>query len=121
MRGAATAFAVAATELGKPIVLARSDDRFVMAVGARAAAQALGPDKRLSDSALFASGKAMLDGPEPSFLLSMPAVLTLVETMGHPDADYAKARPYLQAFSVLASGGTAKASEARSRFAAGLK
>jgi hypothetical protein len=41
--------------------------------------------------------------------------------MGTPDADYAKARPYLRAFSVLASGGSVKKDEARSRFAAGLK
>jgi hypothetical protein len=122
VKGAASAFRAGATDLGKPVVLARSEDRVVAAVGERAAAEALAPAKRLADSALYKSGQAILDdGRAPAFLLSMPAVLTLVETLGHPDADYAKARPYLQAFSVIAGGGSVKRDEARSRFAAGLK
>ena len=41
--------------------------------------------------------------------------------MGETDADCAKAKPYLEAFSVIASGGSFKDDEVRSRVAAGLK
>jgi hypothetical protein len=58
---------------------------------------------------------------KPSFLLSMPSLLAAIDALGHPDASYAKAKPYLQAFSVIASGGSLKGDRARSRVAAGLR
>ena len=61
------------------------------------------------------------DDMEPAFLLSMPQLLAAVESMGETDADYAQAKPYLEAFSVIASGGSFKDDEVRSRVAAGLK
>jgi hypothetical protein len=122
VKGAALAFSSADTELGKPAVLARSDDRVVVAIGASAAAEALAPADKLADSELFKQGKAILGGDhEPAFLLSMPDLLTAIERIGEPDADYAKAKPYLEAFSVIVSGGSFKEDEVRSRVAAGLK
>jgi hypothetical protein len=120
--GAEMAFRAGGTNLGKPVVLARSDDRVVVAVGEAAASAALAPASKLGDSALFSQARAILAaGQEPSFLLSMPQLLTAIERTGGADADFAKAKPYLDAFSVLAAGGTVKGAEARSRFAAGLK
>jgi hypothetical protein len=122
VKGAALAFKSASTDLGKPVVIARSDDRVVVALGASAAAEALAPTDRLADSALFKQGKSILGGDqEPAFLLSMPDLLTAIERMGKPDAGYAKAKPYLEAFSVIVSGGSVKRDEVRSRLAAGLK
>ena len=120
--GADSAFRVAETDIGKPLIFARARDRYVLAYGERAAAAALEPRDRLADSPLYAQGKAALDGDhEPSFLLAMPQLLRAVERMGHPDAHYDKAKPYLDAFSVIASGGTFEGDEVRSRVAAGLK
>ncbi len=122
VKGAGAAFRTGSTDLGKPAVLARSDDRVVVAIGESAAAEALAPAEKLADSELFAQGKEILGGDhEPSFLLSMPDLLAAVESMGEPDADYAKAKPYLEAFSVIASGGSLEDDEVRSRAAAGLK
>jgi hypothetical protein len=122
VKGAALAFRAGSTDLGKPVVLARSDDRVVAALGEAAAAEALAPAQKLADSELFGQAKNVLgDGVEPAFLLSMPDLLAAIESMGQTDADYAKAKPYLDAFSVIASGGSFKDDEARSRLAAGLK
>jgi hypothetical protein len=122
VKGAALAFRAGQTDLGKPVVIARSDNRVVVALGEAAAAEALAPRQKLADSELFGQAKAILgDDMAPAFLLSMPDLLAAIESMGKPDADYAKAKPYLEAFSVIASGGSFKDDEARSRVAAGLK
>ena len=120
--GAETAFSAAPTAaLDKPVILARSSDRVVLGVGEAATAAALAPDQKLGDSALYAQGKEVLDDFEPSFLLSMPALVKVIEATGEADADFAEAKPYLEAFSVIASGGTADDDELKSRAAAGLK
>jgi hypothetical protein len=122
VKGAAVAFRAGTTDLGKPVVLARSDNRVVVALGEAAASAALEPAQKLADSELFGQAKDILgDGMEPAFLLSMPDLLSAVESSGETDADYAKAKPYLEAFSVIASGGSFKDDEVRSRVAAGLK
>jgi hypothetical protein len=122
VKGAATVFRAGHSDLGKPVVLALSDDRVVVALGEPAAAEALAPAEKLAGSALFKRGQALLgDDLAPSFLLSTPDLLPAVERMGHPDADYARANPCFDAFSVIASGGSLKGEEARPRVAAGLK
>ena len=122
VKGAAIAFSAGSTELGKPVVLARSDDRVVAALGEAAAAEALAPAQKLADGELFKEAKEILDDDfEPAFLLSMPDLLAAIESMGETDADYAKAKPYLEAFSLIVSGGSFKDDEIRSRLAAGLK
>ena len=63
----------------------------------------------------------MLGDVEPGFLLSMPAVLELVEATGEADEDFAKAKPYLEAFGVIAGGLSRDGDTARSRTAAQLK
>jgi hypothetical protein len=122
VKGAALAFRAGSTELGKPVVLARTDDRVVAALGEAAAAEALAPAQKLADSALFEEAKDILDDDlEPAFLLSMPDLLAAIESMGEADADYEQAKPYLEAFSLIVSGGSFKDDEFRSRLAAGLK
>lgn len=120
--GAKIAFRAGDTELGKPVVLARSDDRVVAALGESAAAEALAPAQKLADGDLFKQAKEVLgDDLEPAFLLSMPDLLAAIESIGEPDADFAKAKPYLEAFSVITSGGSVEGDEIHSRVAAGLK
>ena len=51
----------------------------------------------------------------------MPDLIKAVDASGDTDADWAKAKPYLEAFTVIASGGSLKDDEVRSRVAAGLK
>ena len=121
VKGAAAAFKVDATALGKPVIIARSDERVVIGVGEAAVADGLSPADKLGDSELYAQAKQALDDVEPTFLLSMPDVIKAVDASGHTDADWAEAKPYLEAFTVIASGGSLKDDELRSRVAAGLK
>ena len=119
--GAAAAFQVDDTDTGKPVIVARSDDRVVLGVGEKAVAEGLSPSSKLGDSELYEQGKELLDDFEPTLLVSMPDILKLVEASGETDADYAKAKPYLEAFSVIASGGSLEDDELKSRAAVGLK
>ncbi len=122
--GAETAFEAAAPGTPKPVVAARSSDRVVIALGREAAAAGLGGGggSKLADSPQFAAAKSVLgDDVEPSFLLAMPAVLQLVQATGNADAEYEKAKPYLEAFGVLAGGAGRDGDVARSRVAAQLK
>ena len=122
VKGAALAFRAGETDLGKPVVLARSDDRVVVALGEAAAAEALAPAKKLADAPLFDQAEDILgDDVEPDILLSMPDLLAAIEAMGETDAEFEKAKPYLEAFSVIASGGSFKEDEVLTRVAAGLK
>jgi len=103
-------------------VIARSKDRVVIGLGETAASDALLHGSKLADSGLYKQGKALLgDDAEPAFLLSMPDVIAAVEASGDADAHFARAKPYLDAFSVIVSGGSLQDDEARTRSAAGLK
>ena len=119
--GAEAAFKVDETDIGKPVIIARTDDRVVLGVGKKATTDALAPASKLGDSELYQQGKAALDGYEPTLLVSMPDVIQVVEASGPTDADWAKAKPYLEAFTVIASGGELDGDELRSRSVAGLK
>jgi hypothetical protein len=119
--GAAAAFAIDQTDLGKPVIIARSDERVVVGVGEKATADALSPASKLGDSDLYAQAKDALGDYEPSLLVSMPELVKAVEASGETDADWAKAKPYLEAFSVIASGGSLEDDELESRVVAGLK
>jgi hypothetical protein len=120
--GAETAFEIAAPGAPKPVVAARSEDRVVIALGRAAAADALTPTDTLADSDAYAEAKSVLDDDvEPGMLLWMPAVVQLATAASAGDAEFEKAKPYLEAFSVLAGGSGRAGDRARSSFAAGLK
>jgi hypothetical protein len=121
LEGAASAFALEAGA-GKPVVLARGQGRIVAAFGEAAATDALQPDAQLGDSDLYGEAEEVLgDDFAPSFLLSMPAVIKLVEATGQADADFEEARPYLEAFGSITSGGKADGDRVESRVAVSLK
>ena len=119
--GAEQAFESQLPGAPKPIVAARSDERVVIAYGRDAASDALGGGERLADSDTYAAAKSVLGDVEPGFLLSVPAVLLLVEASGEADADFQKAKPYLEAFGVLSGGNRRDGDTARSRTAVELK
>ena len=122
VKGAAAAFSLGPTgELDKPVILARSDDRVVIGVGEAATADALAPASKLGDSELYWQAKDLLDDVDPTLLLSMPDLVKAVDASGDTDADWQKAKPYIDAFSVIASGGKLDDDELQSRAVAGLK
>ena len=122
IEGAETAFEAALPGAPKSIVAARSEDRVVIAYGREAAADALSPTDKLGDSDTYSEAKSVLGGDvEPGFLISIPAVVELASAASGGDPEFEKAKPYLEAFSVLAGGSSRDGDPARSSFAAGLK
>jgi len=122
VEGADAAFAIAAPGAERPIVLARGEGRVVAAYGEEAASAALAPASKLGDGESFGAAKEILgDGMEPSFLLSMAEVIGLADALGETDAEFDKARPYLETLGVITSGGKAEGDRAQSRVAVTLK
>lgn len=106
----------------KPLVLARGKDKVVVTSGVAAAEDALSPAEELGDSELYERTTDLLgDDADPSFLLSMPGLVTLVDATGEAGADWQEAKPYVEAFDVLALGGSTDGGDARVRFVAGLR
>ena len=122
LAGAESAFLITAPDAEKPIVFARGNGRVVAAYGEQAASDALVGKAKLGDSQDYDRAKALLaDGMEPSLLLSLPSVLALVEASGQTDADYTKAKPYLDALGVVTAGGKVDGDRVQSRMAVGFK
>jgi hypothetical protein len=120
--GAETAFTVAAGDAAKPIVIARGAGKVVVTYGAEAATAALKPSEKLGDSELFGRAEEVLgDDVEASFLLSLAPVVSLVESSGEAGAEWQQAKPYVEAFDIVAGGGGADGDHARARVAAGLR
>jgi hypothetical protein len=120
--GADAAFAVQDGTTPKPIVLARGSGKVVIAYGNAAAAEALAPSDKLGDAEIYSQAQdALEDDVEPGLLVSMPAVIALVDSIGEADADWDKAKPYLDAYDVIALGAGASKERAKVRIAAGLR
>jgi hypothetical protein len=119
--GADTAFAVQSPDLPKPIVLARSAERVVFAFGGEAAKAAFSPSSTFGDSEVYGAAKEALGDVDPALLLSMPAVLKLVDASGETDPSFEQARPYLDAYDVIAYGFEGGDDGGRFRLVAGLK
>jgi hypothetical protein len=122
--GADAAFSVAQPDAPKPLVLARGNGRVVVAYGPDAAAAGLSAQSKLGDSDTYAQAKDALKGElDPAIVVALPQILALAESSGTTagDPDYAKAKPYLDAFGVIASGSKKDGDTLRSRFAVGLK
>jgi len=103
--GADAAFSIATPDADKDVVLARGAGRVVAAYGEEAASAALDPDAKLGDADNFGAANKVLGDVEPTFLLSIPDAIKLADAAGGTDAEFDKARPYLEAFGVVAGGG----------------
>jgi hypothetical protein len=120
--GAESAFAFAASGAPRPIVLARGSERVVVAYGEEAAAAALSPGETLGDSDVYSRAESVLgDGMDPSLLLSVPQMVSLIDEAAAGDPGWAQAREYFEAFDVVTLGGTTDGGQARGRVAAGLR
>ena len=116
--GADLAFSIPAPGAPGPIVLAHGDGRVVIALGEKAAAEAVKPSgATFGDSDTFSTAKSAVDGIEPTLVLSLPAVLKLAEGAGAgSDADYQKAKPYLDKLGLVVAGSEKDGDTIRSLF-----
>jgi hypothetical protein len=120
--GAESAVTIPAPGAPQKLVLARGEGKMVAAYSVKAAEDALAPDAKLGDAATFKAAEDQLgDDMNPSFVLSVPAVVSLVDAFGEADADFEEARPYLEAFETVVTGGSADGDTVRSRTAVTLK
>jgi Protein of unknown function (DUF3352) len=117
--GADQAFEIVDARAPRPVVIARGSGLVVATLGRDAAEAALASGDRLGDTETYAEAEELV-GMEPGALVSMPQLLELIDAYG-PDPDLEQARPYLEAFSVVAAGMTASDDEATGRIAAGLE
>jgi Protein of unknown function (DUF3352) len=122
IEGAETAFAIGNPELPKPIVLARGGGKVVVTYGPDAAVEAIHPTEQFGDSDTYDQAKDVLGGEiDPAMLLSMPSLVSLIDSIGEAGADFERVRPYLEAFTTIAIGGAVDGDRAHARIAAGLE
>lgn len=119
--GADAAFAFAMPGAEKPLVLARGNGRVVATYGEQAAGAALAPASELADSDGFDAAQGILGDMDPTFLVSVGDVIKLADAMGGTDAEFDKARPYLEALGVVTGGGSSDGDTLKSRVAVTLK
>ena len=86
------------------IQVAAKDDKFVVAYGKDALADALSPSSQLGDSEPFKTAAGLLDGAKPSLFLDTPQVVKLLSSLAGDDKDFLKAKPTLDVFGPAAAG-----------------
>ena len=123
--------AVAARITGLPVVLdiaagrdPAGQSKFVLGIGEASVEDALHPASTLSASATrSAAASALGEGTQPSIIVELPTVLTLLESIGLTEApSISKFVPYLRSITSLAAGGRDLSSEVqRFRLVLGLQ
>jgi hypothetical protein len=104
------------------VVLATGSGRFTAGVGREAAAAGLKPPEQLGEQAAFKAGAAKLTGGvRPAFFLDFPTVVKLIGSATKNDAGFAKAKPYLDAFTQVVAGAKTEPDATRVQLAVGVK
>jgi hypothetical protein len=107
---------------GPEIFVAAAGDRFVIAAGRPAFEQALAPTETLGTAPAFAGAAAKLGGAyRPAFFLDMPQVTRLIGDAAGSDARFARAKPYLDAFSGVVAGARRDGDVSRARIVATVR
>jgi hypothetical protein len=91
---------------GPRIDVALAGEKFIVAVGAPGALkQAISPSQPLSSAPGFTDAAGKLgDGLRPSFYLDFQQVVSLIEGFVGNEADFQKAKPYLDTFGAVVAG-----------------
>jgi hypothetical protein len=109
---------------GPAVQVALAGERFVVAIGGKdVLAKAISPGQQLGSSPAFTAAAGKLgNGLRPSFYLDFTQVTKLIETFAGTDADFQKAKPYLDAFGAVVAGAKSEGSGVtRSRFVVTLR
>jgi hypothetical protein len=109
---------------GPTVQIALAGDRFVVAVGGRdVLAKAISPGQQLGSSPAFTAAAGKLgNGLKPSFYLDFTQVTKLIEAFAGTDADFQKAKPYLDTFGAIVAGAKDEGSGVtRARFVVTLR
>jgi hypothetical protein len=103
--GGGKGFTARGSEIPKPIHVFQKSGRVVFAYGDAAASDATSPGDKLGDSAEYTAARDSLGDYDVSFFLLANPILDLVDsTEAATDADWQKAKPYLEPLSALVGG-----------------
>jgi Protein of unknown function (DUF3352) len=117
--GTSDGFSIPLGTGGHRLEIGLAGDRFVIAVGAKALRDAIHPTSTLSSSPNFQSASGLLgNAAKPSFYLNFQTLTRFIALASSNSASFARAKPYLDAFTALVGGGTAPG---KTEIALGLK
>ena len=103
--GGGTGFTASGAVIPKPIHVFQKSGRVVFAYGDAAASDAVNPGDKLGDAADYTAARDSLGDYDISFFLLTQPILDLVESTGAAtDADWQKAKPYLEPLNALVGG-----------------
>lgn len=106
---------------GPVSILARGDKVFV-AYGQGTIDRVLKPSSRLDGTPTYRLAQQALGGGRPSFLVSIPAIVQLIQNTGKGNSEqFRRALPYLQAFGAIAAGRKEQGGQKLGVVAVGLK
>jgi hypothetical protein len=109
---------------GPRVDVGLAGDRFVVSAGNfQAFKEAIDPNQALGSTNTFADAAAKLgNGLRPSFFLDFSRVTSLIEAFAGGDADFQKAKPYLDTFGAVVAGAKDEGSGVtRARFVVTLR
>jgi hypothetical protein len=113
--GGGEGFTAEGAEVPKPIHVFQRDGRVVFAYGDVAASDAIDAGDRLGDSADYTAASESLGDYDVSFYVLMEPIFELVDsTDAASDADWQKAKPYLEPLSALVGGTSGEGDSLRS-------
>jgi hypothetical protein len=115
--GGGDGFTLRAQGIPKPVHVFQRDGRVVFAYGDSAATDATDAGEKLGDDADFTATRDSLGDYAVSFYLQMQPIFELVDSTGAAtDADWQRAKPYLEPLSALVGGTSGEGDDLRSAF-----
>jgi uncharacterized protein DUF3352 len=113
--GGGKGFTAQGSDIPKPIHVFQKSGRVVFAYGDAAASDAVNPANKLGDTAEYTAATESLGDYDVSFYLLTRPILELVDsTEAATDADWQKAKPYLEPLSALVGGTSGDGDDLRS-------
>jgi Protein of unknown function (DUF3352) len=114
--GGGNGFTVTSADIPEPVHVFQRGGRVVFAYGDGAARDAVDASDKLGDSPDFTATRDSLGDYDVSLYVLVQPILELAESAGASDADYQKAKPYLEAISALVAGTSGDGDDLRSAF-----
>ncbi len=102
--GADQAFSTSIPGAPAPLFVARKGGRVVLALGEDATRAGLQPSSTIDANGTYDRAKQATQGYDPSLIVDVQRVVDLAEKAAAGDADLQRAKPYLDALSLLAAG-----------------
>jgi hypothetical protein len=114
--GGAQGFSITVPDLPVPVNVLASGDQVAIGVGPAADSLLSGEGGLTGSQGYGDATEALGEGTAINFLLEFAPIVELVESTGQADSEFEQARPYLDAFDLIAAGTERDGDRATSRF-----